>query len=231
MISMFTIHKINLKNMKTKFYIFLLLVTSLIVNAQTIIDSSVPIKKEFTSLDEALKNPEKVYNLNLSNQNVSIPKEAWSKFINLEILSFKNDHLKEIPSEIGFLKNLKVLDLSGNDFTSLPKSLSQLNHLEELFLNDDKFLQFDKDGKKLYLPKNLRVLHLENDDLNSLPSEIFKLKKLESLFLNNNNFIEIPKDLKGLKNLRKLDFHDNKVPAQMRDVQFQNQNFGFKIIF
>jgi Leucine-rich repeat (LRR) protein len=216
--------------MKTLFHTILLIFVAQTISGQTVIDS-LKVKKEFTSLEEALKNPEKVYNLNLSNQNVAIPKEAWSKFINLEILSFKNDHLKEIPQEIGFLKNLKVLDLSGNDFTSLPKSFSELNHLEELFLNDDKNLQFDKNKKTLNLPINLRILHLEQDNLNNLPKEVYELKKLESLFLNNNNFIEVPKDLKGLKNLRKLDFHDNKIPNQLKDEQYKNQNFGFKIIF
>jgi Leucine-rich repeat (LRR) protein len=216
--------------MKTLFHTLFLLIVSQITLGQTTIDSD-KIKKEYTSLEEALKNPEKVYNLNLSNQNVTIPKDAWSKFVNLEVLSFKNDHLKEIPMEIGFLKNLKVLDLSGNDFTSLPKSFSELNHLEELFLNDEKYLQFDKNKKTLNLPKNLRILHLEDDNLNYLPKEVYELKNLESLFLNHNNFIEVPKDLEGLKNLRQLDFHDNKIPAQLRDLNHQNQNFGFKIIF
>jgi Leucine-rich repeat (LRR) protein len=216
--------------MKTLVHTLFLIIVSQIALGQTTVDSA-KIKKEYTSLEEALKNPEKVYNLNLSNQNVVIPKEAWSKFVNLEILSFKNDHLKEIPKEIGFLKNLKVLDLSGNDFTSLPKSLSELNHLEELFLNDEKYLQFDKNKKTLNLPKNLRILHLEDDNLNNLPKEVYELQNLESLFLNHNNFIEVPKDLEGLKNLRQLDFHDNKLPAQLRDLNIQNQNFGFKIIF
>lgn len=216
--------------MKTLFHTLFLIIFSQIASSQASIDST-KIKKEFTSLEEALKNPEKVYNLNLSNQNITVPKEAWPKFINLEILSFKNDHLKEIPQEIGLLKKLKVLDLSGNDFTSLPKSLSELNHLEELFLNDDKYLQFEKNSKTLHLPKNLRILHLENDNLNNLPKEVYEMKKLEGLFLNNNNFIEIPKDLNGLKNLKQLDFHGNKIPAQLQEVQNQNQNFGFKIIF
>lgn len=216
--------------MKTAFHIFLFVTSSIMLSGQSTVNSA-KTQKEYTSLEEALQNPEKVYNLNLSNQNVAVPKEAWSKFINLEILSFKNDHLKEIPMEIGYLKNLKVLDLSGNDFVFLPKSFSELNHLEELFLNDDKYLKFEKNSKTLHLPKNLKILHLEYDNLNNLPKEVYDLKKLERLFLNNNDFIEIPKDLDGLKNLRELDFHDNKIPAQLKGIQNQNQNFGFKIIF
>lgn len=216
--------------MKTFVSIFIFLISSHIVSSQTSIESTT-IKREYTSLSEALKNPEKVYNLNLSNQSVTIPKEAWAKFIRLEILSFKNDHLKEIPQEIGELKNLKVLDLSGNDFKSLPTSFSKLNQLEELYLNDDQYLQFDKNTKTLNLPKNLRILHLENDNLNNLPKEIYELKKLERLFLNDNKFMEVPKEMDGMKNLKQLDFHNNKIPAQLRAIHNQNQNFGFKIIF
>jgi len=220
--------KVKLQAMKTTLPIFLLFIFSQIISSQITIDST---KKEYTSLEEALKNPEKVYNLNLSNQNVSIPKEAWAKFINLETLSFKNDHLKVIPQEIGYLKNLKSLDLSGNDFISLPKSFKELSNLEELYLNDEKFLVFEKNNQILNLPKNLKILHLENDNLNNLPKEVYELKKLESLFLNNNDFIEVPKDLDGLKNLKQLDFHNNKIPVQLQDPQYLNQNFGFKIIF
>nr|WP_315145606.1 leucine-rich repeat domain-containing protein [uncultured Flavobacterium sp.] len=220
--------------MKTIFYSFLIFMTSQVVTCQTITDSKNK-HKEYTSLEEALKNPEKVYNLNLSNQdNIVVPKEAWAKFTNLETLSFKNDNLKEIPQEIGNLPSLKVLDLSGNDFTALPQSLRKLNHLEELYLNDEKNLFHNQNNQSLNLPLNLRILHLENDNLKNVPKEIYELKKLEQLFLNDNNFNQIPKEMKSLKNLKQLDFHNNKIPQQLQqqqEVLNQNQNFGFKITF
>jgi Leucine-rich repeat (LRR) protein len=125
--------------MNTKFTLAIVLGTlfSPVVISQTTIDST-QIKREYSNLEEALQNPEKVYRLNLSNQNIELPKESWSKFINLQYLSFENDHLKEMPKEIGLLKNLKVLDLSGNDFKILPKTISELVNLEELFLNNEK---------------------------------------------------------------------------------------------
>jgi transposase len=52
--------------------------------------------REFNDLNDALKNPERIYRLNLSNQNIKLDGVDWSKFINLEYLSLKNDHLKEI---------------------------------------------------------------------------------------------------------------------------------------
>ena len=65
--------------------------------AQNSIDST-QIKKEYTNIENALKNPEKVYRLNLSNQNISVKSVDWIKFSNLEYLNLSNDHLKTIPN-------------------------------------------------------------------------------------------------------------------------------------
>ena len=123
------------------FLLFTLLFQS--VKAQTSTDSTL-LNKEFLNIDEALKNPENVFRLNLSNQNIQFSDSIWSKFTNLQYLSLKNDHLEEIPEGIGNLKNLKVLDLSGNDFRVLPSTFSGLINLQELYLNDEKNFQFGK---------------------------------------------------------------------------------------
>lgn len=196
--------------------------------AQSALDS-IQLNKEFFSLDEALKNPENVYRIDLSNQNLQISDTIWSKFTNLQYLSLKNDHLKQIPAGIGYLKNLKVLDLSGNDFKVLPSTFINLTKLQELFLNDDKYLKFKKNIPILSTLPNLKSLHIENDGLKSLPKDIYRLSHLESLYLNNNQFKQLPIELEGLKNLQYLDFHDNKFRLSPQDIQ--NQNFGYKIKF
>lgn len=196
--------------------------------AQSALDS-IQLNKEFFSLDEALKNPENVYRINLSNQNLQISDTIWSKFTNLQYLSLKNDHLKQIPAGIGYLKNLKVLDLSGNDFKVLPSTFINLTKLQELFLNDDKYFKFKKNIPILSTLPNLKSLHIENDGLKSLPKDIYRLSHLESLYLNNNQFKQLPIELEGLKNLQYLDFHDNKFRLSPQDIQ--NQNFGYKIKF
>ena len=219
------------------FFIIILCAYSQIVLGQTKLDSisinnvdSTVIMKEYNSLEEALKNPELVYRLNLSNQNSSLPNANWLKFKNLQYLSLKNDHLKEIPHEITFLRNLKILDLSGNDFQALPKSFSNLRTLEELFLNDEEYFKIDSTMKTLSLLPNLKILHLENDHLKKLPKNINSLTHLEMLYLNNNEFISFPTEIKGLKNIKYLDLHDNRItPNSYQNIQ--NQNFGIKINF
>ena len=213
-------------SLKSILFLMLFIMLYSIGIAQT--DSSQVIK-EYNSIEEALKNPEKVYRLNLSNQKVQVPKDAWSKFVNLEFLSFKNDHLEEIPQEISLLKKLKVLDLSGNDFTTLPKSFSELYNLEELFLNDEKKFNLNANIDIISFLPRLKILHLENDSLNRLPKSIFKLNHLEKLFLNSNSFSEIPDELRSLNHLQYLDMKDNKIRPEILDKE--KLNFGFKINF
>ena len=56
------------------------------VKGQTPIDSSL-LKKEYSNIDEALKTPENVFRLNLSNQKINFSDTIWAKFPNLQYLS------------------------------------------------------------------------------------------------------------------------------------------------
>lgn len=216
-----------MKSFKIIFTLFLILNYNLILGQD--IKNPILNQKEYFSIEDALKNPENVFRLNLSNQKVSIPTTVWSKFINLEYLSLKNDHLVDIPKEIFELKNLKILDLSGNDFKILSNDFIKLENLEELFLNDEKNMDLPKTLNLLGKLPKLKTLHLENDNLNSLPSEILLIKNLESLYLNHNKFNQIPKKIDGLPHLQYLDLNDNKIKLQNQDVK--NLNFGLKINF
>lgn len=186
-------------------------------------------QKEFNNLKDALKNPEQVVFLNLSNQTEVVPNSIWEKFINLEYLSLKNDHLQQIPIEITSLKKLRILDLSGNDFQTLPVEFTQLQSLEELYLNDETNMNLPKTIEILSKLPKLKSLHLENDQLEKLPENLKKLEHLESLYLNQNRFMEIPKQIEGLHHLQYLDLNDNQIKPELQDVK--NLNFGFKIKF
>lgn len=188
--------------------------------------------KEYVSLGEALKNPSDVYRLNLSDQNFKeLSDSIWSKFENLEYLSLKNDHLKEIPAGIGNLKNLQVLDLSNNDFTVLPESFSRLENLKELYLNGEKKMDFNQSLRAIKDLPNLKILHLENDNLESIPKGLLEFTQLEALYLNNNNFNEIPVELENLKNLNYIDFNDNQFKFNTQDFQSPFTRPGITIDF
>jgi Leucine-rich repeat (LRR) protein len=172
-------------------------------------DSSL-FTKNFTNLNEALNNPDKVFRLDLSNQilnNAQI--ESIAKFKNLIFLNLKNDHLKEIPKSISVLSNLKILDLSGNDFKFLPTEIKKLKKLEEIYLNNDFNADINQEIRVLSKLPNLKILHLENDSIGILPKSINSLKKLEKLYLNNNNLTEFPEFLSKNKKLIFIDMKNN----------------------
>ncbi|WP_316804973.1 leucine-rich repeat domain-containing protein [Pedobacter nototheniae] len=69
---------------------------------------------EFKTLQEAKLNPDAVYILNLSNQNMtSFPYEVLD-FKNLKSLDLSNNQLTELPFEISRMKNLFSIKLSNN---------------------------------------------------------------------------------------------------------------------
>ncbi len=194
-----------------------------------ITEDSIVKNKTYSNLEEALKNAENVYRLDLSNQTPNLPPDtAWFRFKNLEYLSLRNDHLKEIPNGIGYLKNLKTLDLSGNDFKALPFSFSNLSNLRELFLNDETRMDVNQSLIMLKdLPK-LSMLHLENDKLRSIPSNIFLMRNLETLYLNDNRITKIPRQLKRMKNLKYIDLHHNKLKPSSQDMMQPDHGFKFR---
>lgn len=210
--------------------IILLVCTSLSLHAlaQTDMDS-VQLNKEYLSMEEALKEPSLVYRLNLSNQSIQFPDSVWSKFINLQYLSLKNDQIAQLPAAIGNITSLKVLDLSGNDFKLLPSSFINLVNLEELLLNDERFFNLEENIPLLSKLPRLKILHVENDGLETLPKNISSLIHLESLYLNNNRFRQVPLELNGMKNLRFVDFHDNKYMLPPPGTFIQDH--GIKIRF
>jgi len=208
----------------------LLLVSFFQVSAQTTTDSIV-ISKEYNNLEEALKNPNEVLRLNLSNQNFNtLPDSIWDKFKNLEYLSLKNDHLKEIPVGIGNLSKLKVLDLSNNDFKVLPQSFSRLENLIEIYLNDEKKMDINQSLSVIKDLPNLKIIHLENDNLKDIPQNLLNFPQLEMLYLNKNRFKKFPiNELKELKNLNFIDLHDNQFKLNHPDLQ--NPGSGIVISF
>lgn len=207
-----------------------ILVLGFLGGINSLSSQSIPVadNKRVVSLEEALRSPKEVVNLDLSNQQINLDKIDWSVFSNLEYLSLKNDNLTVIPEGLSKLSKLKTLDLSGNNFKVLPKTLKSLSKLQVLYLNDEKQFDLEKSMDVLSNLSSLKELHLENDKLQSLPKQFDKMKSLELLYLNDNDFMELPKQIMRLDHLRFLDFKNNKVDPNLPDMR--NLNFGFKLI-
>lgn len=149
------------------------------IYAQQVDSSALSTMSEFTSLEEALKNPDNVYKLNLKKQKLKeIPAEVY-QFPYLQALDLSKNKIKFIPKDISNLKLLQELDLSKNQVETLPEEIGQL--------------------------KNLRILRMGQNELIELPSEIGQLKELRFLDLWSNNLRGLPEEISQLKKLRKID--------------------------
>jgi len=127
---------------------------------------------------------------------------------NLNLLLCNFNKLLEIPKEIGSLTNLLIFNCSNNfNIKNLPNEIGNLKNLQELYINNMKLTILPETIGNL---KNLTKLCCIFNNLESIPSSIINLENLIELNLTKNNLIEIP-DLKKLKNLRKLGISHNKL--------------------
>jgi Leucine-rich repeat (LRR) protein len=215
-----------MKQFSSKFLLILFLLNAVLIHAQAI--DSVQYKKVYTDFNQALKEPLKVYRLNLSNMSIDSFPIDLSKFKNLEYLCLNSDQIEFIPREIEYLQKLRSLQLVGNDFKTLPPEFSELKNLEEIYFNVNKKMDFTQSVKILSTMPKLTILHLDNDGLVALPSNLSTLTHLEKLYLNDNKLTDVPKEISGLKNLKYLDMQHNSVPQ----IKMSNyHNFGLRVKF
>lgn len=151
-------------------------------NAQLLDSLSLDTMQGFTSIQEAMKNPDAVIKLVLRKQ-----------------------HLKSFPKEILQFKNLQYLDISKNSIAELSDSIYLLSNLQYFSCSKTGLKVLPKEIGKL---SNLLYLNCNQNDLEALPPQIGNLEKLEILDLWSNNFNEYPSTLSGLKSLKVLDLRN-----------------------
>lgn len=117
--------------------------------------------KWYYSINDAVREPEKVYKLSLSGQKYKDLPPGLDRFSNLQVLNLSNNKLKTIPSDISRLQNLEVLILSKNKINRLPEEIKNM--------------------------ENLTTIYLSNNRLVEVPAWIGGLSKLRTLDLSLNN--------------------------------------------
>lgn len=150
--------------------------------------------RAFTSLEEALKDPEKVIKLELRKKKLKVFPAEILKFKNLQYLDLSKNDIKEIPAEIAELKNLQYFSISKNSLEALPIQIGEL--------------------------ENLYYLNANQNELAVIPYQIGKLSKLKYLDLWSNNIENFPNELKDLKSLKVLDLRVILIPdAEQNRIQ------------
>ncbi len=205
---------------------------SVTVSGEANVVSGVPTNKDyiFKSIEEALKIPNQVYILDLSDHDLYAMPEDIQQFVNLEELYLSENHLFSIPEFIGDLLHLRKLYIDENELTSIPKSIGQLSKLEELQLCHNKLTSIPASISKLSnlrelllysnrltsIPEsigqlfNLNILSLKSNLLTKIPSSIGQLSSLKALYLNDNKLTKLPKAIGGLSSLTALNLEGNR---------------------
>jgi Leucine-rich repeat (LRR) protein len=146
-----------------------------------------PVKAQnartFTSVEEALKTPQLVEILDLTDQN-----------------------LTALPPQIGMLQNLKELLAGGNHLQTLPDEFCRLKKLRILYLPNNKISRLPELIGNL---RSLREINLLNNELETLPISFGKLDSLISLELFGNNLLAFPKELCSCLQLNELGLYFN----------------------
>lgn len=142
----------------------------------------------YTSLELALKNPEKVERLDLTKTRLdTFPAEIF-QLKNLRELHLAKNKIPSIPPQIGQLQKLEILDVSRNKLTNIPVELFNCTHLKKLILNQNLIPFVPKEIARL---QELEYLDLWSNELETLPHEISKCKRLKEVDLRviniNNN--------------------------------------------
>ena len=143
-----------------------------------------------------------------------LPKEIGN-LKNLKTLILRYNQLTKLPKEIGKLKNLEKLDISFNRLKELPDEIEDLENLELLYLNNNKITKLPKEIGEL---KNLKELILTTNLLTEIPKEIGDMEKLEKLWINLNNITELPKEIANLKNIKYIAADTGKYNKKINDV-------------
>lgn len=211
-------------------------------------DSLLRREKEYTSLEEALAAPEKVYMLDLKGQGLDQLPESIGRLKYLQHLTLSENHLKRLPDSLVMLKNLQMIllrDNKGLDAHSTFKILKQIPYLRTVSLSNVDIEYLPKDVNEMdslvllnlsanprikikdvvsFLANNtsLALLYLDKNKLQSLPNNIYKLKQIKGLYLSNNAFKSFPKALLKMTHLVALDLGNNpikRLPESIKNLE------------
>jgi len=138
----------------------------------------------YNSLEEALKNPLKVYKLSLQNMGLKELNPDITKLEKLQVLYLDGNpalNYAEVFKKIASLTNLHDISLANNQLKNLPEEIEQLANLNTIYLDENPQLDFEKAFDNLSKLSGLKELSLIQNQLKKLPENISGLKNLKKL--------------------------------------------------
>jgi Leucine-rich repeat (LRR) protein len=157
-------------------------------NAQLLPAEALDTMPTFKNLEEALKNKDAVFKLDLSKQKLS-----------------------EIPPEVFELKNINELYLDKNRLTVIPEQISELKYLQKFSAQHNEIAEIPGGLLKL---TDLYYIDLADNIIETIPNDIDLLNKLETLSLWDNPIAQYPATLGDLTSLKVLDLLHNDISGE-----------------
>ena len=128
-------------------------------------------------ISSSIKNAFSLRQLYMSNNSLyELPIGVFT--VNLVDIFVDGNNLKDIPDEIGALKNLRHLKFQNNNITKIPKTIGYLVKLKDVDLRNNLLMYLPIEFKNL---KTLRYVYLHNNPICSngwfdkAPEEIRKI--------------------------------------------------------
>jgi len=155
------------------FLLFLLFFAVYTLDAQSLADETLQHAKLYTSIEEALLEPENVYRLKLKKCKKcdSLP-QALFQLKNLRELNVSRLKIKQLNESIALLSQLEYLNISQNKLTKLPASIGNLLELKVLIINRNKIEELPESIANL---KQLTQIDAWDNPIYVLPASISKL--------------------------------------------------------
>lgn len=150
--------------------------------------------KRFDDLEEALKNVDNVFYLD----------------IDVSYSDSSDRTLKKLNDQIHQFTNLKKLTISGKGgvHNFFPRNIFKQTSIEFLAISNFNKLQLS-DLSEIRNLRELKFLALSYCCLTSLPPSLFSLNQLEGLDLTLNKLSDLPEEFVQLKNIRTVDLTNN----------------------
>lgn len=175
-------------------------------------------KEAYTSLEEALKNPDAVYILVLDRKELTEVPPEIRRFKNLKSLSLFRNKIKRLPEflpELGLIS----LDVNDNGLEEVPEVIYRCTTLEELDMGSNGIQQLSVAIAKL---NKLKKLKLRMNKLDTLPAELSQLSYLEEIELYGNRFYRFPTVLTRCSSLKVIHLGSNGIkhlPGEIANMQ------------
>lgn len=168
--------------MRLIFLIFFCVLFSASSKCQLLDSAALEATFSYTSIEEAMKNPDAVIRLDLRKAKLkTFPVEIF-KLKNLQYLDISKNNIKYVPDSLDMLPNLQYFNASRNRIESVPMTIGKMTNLKWMIWHNNELISLPPQLGNL---ENLEYLDLWNNNLSIFPETLGKLKKLKVMDLRH----------------------------------------------